>query len=272
MRILLESVTPVVLKSAKTPRIQLSDSALDIEHLFTMLYDSQRYFSLSSGPVEFSMVLSLIRLGHKYEMTTLRDGALERLKTCFPADFEEWCELDEDGSAYVTMKPEDAIAAVNLAHLTQTDSVLPSALYGCCSLDTHTLLHGMLRTDGSSEKLSQEDLERCVEGRVKPMWRVKLMEANTRELRWVLKLDQASPACSQKWHCTVKLRELPAKAHREAHGSFYALTQWNAVFQLGVCDKCADMVTAAELEGRRKVWSKLPSLMGVTVEGWGSDS
>ncbi|KAL6308557.1 hypothetical protein BKA93DRAFT_519250 [Sparassis latifolia] len=219
MRDLLESVTVVKSKSEKTPRIQLSDSALDIEHLFTMLYDSQRYFSLSSGPVEFSTVLSLIRLGHKYEMTTLRDGALERLKTCFPADFEEWCELDEDGSAYVTMKPEDAIAAVNLARLTQTDSILPSALYGCCCLDTHTLLHGMRHADGSSDKLSQEDLERCVEGRI------KLMEANTRELRWVLRLNQASPACSQKWHCTVKLRELPAKAHRQAHGSFYALTQ-----------------------------------------------
>ncbi|KAL6308611.1 hypothetical protein BKA93DRAFT_877309 [Sparassis latifolia] len=251
-----------LLQTSDLPTIHLTDSASDLEALLWMMYDGRMYFGLTSDPVEFSVISSLIRLGHKYKIADIRDNALQRLHSCFPTNFEDWCTFNADGSSYITMQANDAIGAVNLARLTRSDTILPSALYACCCLSTRVILHGVRRADGFLEKLSSEDIDRCVEGRL------KLMEANTRELAWVLDMKEASPKCKDKETCARKLRKLPGKALLEAQGRIHARAKWRDLDQLGVCSRCLEIVKRQELRGRRKVWLKLPSYMGVTVEDW----
>lgn len=64
-----------------------------------------------------------------------------------------------------TTNAKRAILAVNLAHITNTPSILPSALYVCCQLDADVLLRGRVRRDGVVDTLSHEDLVRCIRGK-----------------------------------------------------------------------------------------------------------
>ncbi|KAH9916567.1 uncharacterized protein BXZ73DRAFT_105762 [Epithele typhae] len=57
--------------------------------------------------------------------------------------------------------PESAIGIVNLARLTGKESLVPLALLCCCQLGGR-ILKGLARPDGTYEKLSTEDFERCL--------------------------------------------------------------------------------------------------------------
>ncbi|KAM5539617.1 hypothetical protein V8D89_006726 [Ganoderma adspersum] len=63
----------------------------------------------------------------------------------------------------VDMRPEDAISVVNLAHLTETRSLLPLALYACAYVDNALLFDGWTREDGTVERLADADLRRCLD-------------------------------------------------------------------------------------------------------------
>lgn len=99
-------------------------------------------------------------------MEHLRDDALERMKSRFSDDLDVWSKANVGlGSASMLYDDTDAIAAVSIARLTDTYSMLPSALYMCCQLDTEEILNGVTRENGTTERLTQEDVLRCLNAR-----------------------------------------------------------------------------------------------------------
>lgn len=133
----------------------------------------------------FATVACLIRMAHKYQMVTILEGAITRVRFCFPDTFEKSCVLLHHGSPFVTFEGQDAIEADNLAHLTQTDSVLPSALFICATLPTMLLVNGVSRVGGRKEHLSPEDLIRCL--------RRFLSSMHTSKCAWVIRDILCSP-------------------------------------------------------------------------------
>ena len=86
-------------------------------------------------PVPFEVLASLIRMGHKYGLQDILDHALSRLKKYYTNDFAAW--KDPAGRArYVTATDDDAPSVVALARLTNTPSLLPTALLVCTQIAT----------------------------------------------------------------------------------------------------------------------------------------
>ena len=106
----------------------------------------------------------LVRLGRKYQIDSLYNDALGVLKTFLTTQYGSW--YDEPRYDAWGRYGLDPIAAVNLARLTDTPSILPIALYLCCQLRTEDLLRGTTHPDGTSQQLTLDDLRRCVDARV----------------------------------------------------------------------------------------------------------
>lgn len=274
------------------PMISLSDQAVEVRHLLHALYDSGQcvkafhcrlpFTSLSTTLVryvmpnqrmEFSVVAALIRLGHKYQMTALRDAALARLQTCFTTSFAVWAELtryEPHRSASMSFRRRDAIAVVNLARLTGTASVLPGALYLCCQLSAQELVSGLHGPDGVCERLAPDDLARCIDGR-------SALLSHTAHVVARILSPSVSVHCLEPPACRVTLEaclqsfQSPESKALQSHD---VLQSWEDAFDTyGVpmerlCEKCFDLLWLREFQERQKIWKILPELMGVEVPDW----
>lgn len=205
----------------------------------------------------FSHVASLIRLGHKYDIKSILRDALECLESGCLVQFDLWKNPGWKNSSLASMRDIDMITAVNLARLTNTPSILPAALYGCCVLDDTSLLSGVLRENGTCEKLSDDDLQNCLDGRE------KLQEANRTSRSWIIDdIQSHSQTCQSTQLCANALQALGRKAFRagklSTHNVFDSLLH-NLDVQL--CGSCRAMIKAKDLEGQRVIWSELPALL-----------
>ncbi|KAL1938106.1 hypothetical protein VTO73DRAFT_11935 [Trametes versicolor] len=150
------------------PVVHLNDSPEDLRYLLRVILPvTKRTFfvvkdRIDTGGLTFDQVSSVIRIAHKYEISDVQRQALDVLKIWFPSDFDAfdaWRTSPPEG-----LKKTHAIAAVNIARLTNTPDILPLALYMCVTLRGY-ILNGWRRQDGTIEHLDSEDLRRCLNAR-----------------------------------------------------------------------------------------------------------
>ncbi|KZT03483.1 uncharacterized protein LAESUDRAFT_616689, partial [Laetiporus sulphureus 93-53] len=150
------------------PVVHLPDRRNDIRHLL--------YYKMEK-PLDFRVVSSLIRTGHKYQFDHVVAEGVRRLKSAYPDShsvWQSWHDRTAAGNRNIGRTPklmlhsrEDSIGVINLAHLVGAESVLPVAFYDCCTLlDSRMLVDGVANSDGTVERLTAEDLDRYLEGRV----------------------------------------------------------------------------------------------------------
>ena len=222
----------------------------------------------STSP-SYSEISAYIRLGHKYEVDTLVQDSLGYLRQYYTDDAEAWF-------AQVEMRPPKfeaihAIGIVNLARLTGSDWLLPTALMGCCALGAE-ITRGFTREDGTRELLSLDDLGRCFAGKS------KLADANTEVMHAVLKQD-TSTDCYQQGRCRFVLRRL-LEGFLAGEANVREL-QWyesrdpfvdKVDNRHQLCLSCYKMVTETRQETQEfEIFCRLPEMLGVEVEGWASE-
>ncbi|OBZ74467.1 hypothetical protein A0H81_05116 [Grifola frondosa] len=107
------------------PVVTVSDSPQDFKHLLVLIFKNQNFFQVGTS-IPFGMLSAVIR------WDTNR--------------FSDW--LDESPALVkLNWTLEDAIDVVHIARLTNTESILPVALYYCCHLEA-ALVEGVQREDG----------------------------------------------------------------------------------------------------------------------------
>ncbi|KAL6298835.1 hypothetical protein BKA93DRAFT_713268, partial [Sparassis latifolia] len=147
------------------PVVQIYDPLSDIRLLLRVLYDGGRHCLEHTPELEFAIVDVLVRLGHKYQVEDLRADGLARIKRVFTDNFDMWDSHSRSGTMgteLLRLTRLDAMSAVNLARIANAPSLLPVALYYCCQLDIYELCRGVPRADGTTERLSSEDMDRCI--------------------------------------------------------------------------------------------------------------
>ena len=163
-----------------------------------------------------------------------------------------------------------AIGAVNLARLTDTPLMLPTALFWCCHLGG-ALLDGWTREDGTVEHLSAADLKLCFDARF----------ALGREQHIVCsRVFTAGPAerCTKRALCTPLLICMARLLVEDGidlgmHSNIHALCDFSdAMRQVelmgSLCGACTQAVLERQEVERKRVWYALPRLLGIVVEGW----
>ncbi|OJT14406.1 hypothetical protein TRAPUB_9047 [Trametes pubescens] len=232
-------------------------------------------------PAAFSTLAALARLGYKYSIDRIFTAAIKRLKAVFTDDFQAWRAHEGRTTPLVKFTRNDAIEAVNLFRKSNQARLLPSALYMCCSLSVHTLLHGAQRADGTVEKLALNDLERCLVAQQKIEARSTAF--NHRMLDFS---DPARPACVARDSptCSTRLPQLLrglGDAVGALGGDAGASTRQQClrVFvethrspemreTLGLCRICAEYVLSSDLLFSEELWHDLPSVLDLPVSEW----
>ena len=157
---------------------------------------------------------------------------------------------------------------MNLARLTDTPSVLPTALYVCCSLEGR-VLDGWRRPDGSVEYLSHADLKRCIAGRN------ALAAKAVEELVHLLSLVpcvmcQSNFDSDCKIALCAELDECDLPIDSWLIESYADLVNHMASTGGSLCDQCSEYLRVCGEKRQKILWKALPEIFDVAVEGWGS--
>ncbi|TBU53880.1 hypothetical protein BD310DRAFT_961760 [Dichomitus squalens] len=270
------------------PVVTLYDSPNDLRELFRLIYPLNSTLRLVGRNVDITFISAIIRLDHKYELRGMYEQAMSYLTTYYTTNFDAWA--DGRNATDWQPKPIDAIGAVNLARLTNTTAILPSAFYICATLGPD-LARGMKREDGSVERLSPEDMVLCLQMKE----RLATENAHTAFLlfRPAGAQNCSNPSghsyCAELWRKLLEYSGLSKAPHPVA--SSRALDSWvenadsipaSAVqptpmgpYMLSfsspsraLCKGCRNHLQTRDREFRRQIWRKLPEFVGLTIENW----
>ena len=216
-------------------------------------------------PVSFGILASLIRMGHKYGIAHILNDALGRLKKYYPSDQATW--LDVSGRAkHVTAAPLDAITAIELARLTDTPSIIPTAYLVCCDqIKTRdgTIVHRLDPEDASRVLWAHAALGRYAANRILSL--SVTMPCSTCE----------SPvSCSQASRRLTRARclAIPVDSawRKMDHRSVFApLDDWFLGDSMPrPCPQCVAAVRTYDLEERTRLWKILPAILKTEVPDW----
>ncbi|KAH9833976.1 uncharacterized protein C8Q71DRAFT_725213 [Rhodofomes roseus] len=206
-------------------------------------------------------------------MECLRDDAVKRIQSCFSHDFDVWAKAAAArGSNLVSYRDTDAIAAVNIARLTDTYNILPSALYTCCQLKSKDLLNGVPQANGTIERLTQADLLRCLKARKKFVHdRVVSTYRLCQFTPGTLHKCTTQPICPSLLKMLVNLEVTFGTEDYACLTDLIAWLEINSEDQYGnLCRGCQAHVQERALGLRAKMWSDLPmtlELRNVEVRG-----
>ena len=224
------------------------------------------YHTTKGNPVRtFNEISAVIRLAHKYNIQQVQEQALASLQDLgFVTSFSAYSNPPEDSP--LALDPLFNIAVVNIAHLTETPSLLPLALFRCAYLGGE-LLDGWTHEDGTVEHLTEADLRRCFDGRA------ALMHEYTAFLSALFD-DTASAACTRRRTCSTNLRFMQRNAVSSKGLALEhdPLKDWATVAKNiedagTVCRSCAGEVAERARTGQKEIFERLPEIFGIEVEG-----
>ena len=155
------------------------------------------------------------------------------------------------------------MVAINLFRLIGRDDLLLSAFYDACQLSTSTILRGVLRADGTPEKLSQRDRELAISLKG---------ELSRRTISLFLVAFNASPdedecarpqSCkeimlgAQTWFCEKGVYSVDADPlSRDIEDGLSGMRGF-------LCDACAESMFDRVRQAQCSVMSMLPKSLGI---------
>ena len=214
--------------------------------------------------VPFEVLASLIRMGYKYALQDILDHALSRLKKFYTDDLAVWKDR-ASRERYVTATDDDALTAVALARLTNTPSLLPTALLVCTKIATDYWED----TDGSV-------VPRIAALPVSDQLQLTAAKASltescaTRPLRLLASIPCAG--CARPAFCRAQ-REAPLDALRDRDvllafndkGALEPIAErfWGDVHWGRLCAACQDVLKGVDEIEIGILWDALPSIFAL---------
>ncbi|KAJ7759164.1 hypothetical protein B0H16DRAFT_1370195, partial [Mycena metata] len=236
------------------PIVELYDSAKDVAHLLTVLYNPDFAYQKA---VPFEVVAALIRLGRKYEFRGLLDSAVERVTCEHPTTLEEYDALHgEDCLGPYHFKSVvdylgiefDVLALVRENNIM---TALPCAYHRILKYPHKQLFEG-IDTGDALVTLSPLDQKLCSLGREKII-AAQMLPGFT--LGWLCKWGHNSD-CLHPAKC-YKMREKALQLCfmevnvRILNPTPFAFTS--------MCMPCTRHIQELVSAGRKKAWEQLPT-------------
>lgn len=230
------------------PIVHLSDTAEDIHHILTALYDKGHNMRQA---LPFPVIAALLRLGKKYEFEHLRDVALLRLTSEFPTKLEEWDALT-DRFTHIVDRKGLLFDVISLAIECGVQSILPTA-YLLAADNVFSILSGQERDDGTVAQLPPLAQKACLFGRE------RIINALADYTYSWLDGEGVSELC-ESTSCEKASLKMIHNIWRPRPDPTIALKKWSDVEVVGLCGDCLDEAEGVHEVGRLLLWGKLPSL------------
>lgn len=235
-------------------------------------------FYNASQPASFAVVSAALEFGSKYQIESIRQEALRRLRICFPPTLAAF-HSDNTPDGVLTHLPASSTgcqerpiviyesntpAVVNLARKFDLPELLPAAFYVCATLPV-TILLSPRPGDRSDERLAPADLCLCFQVRD------AMFEQCSRQLSFLFDNgpQQRDGPCTNIVTCD-RLREQAldlayGDSGQQALVHPRALVSWARWLDgLGFCPACNQAIMEEYHRRREEVWALLGKLVGVS--------
>ncbi|KAI0059068.1 hypothetical protein BV25DRAFT_1918773 [Artomyces pyxidatus] len=260
------------------PVLRLDEDPLDVEHVLNGLYDTKNTIEARAVPLE--SVSAWLRLGTKYKISSLREDAIERLKSWSPNSCQLYeqiivAHLPEATTKTISRLPDDCVASYIVANLALTHNLpqlLPYALYDCCR-DIDRLMESVDKTVASYGRgidcASPEIWRKLLVGRS------KLVTLRAKTAFSFLTRSHA-PKCLNVEQCTSTAQDM----WDIAHAGRWTLDNADALqdladhfidkFAKNACTNCTLSWKEKFYISQQKIWDNLPDCFGIELsnEQW----
>ncbi|PIL26543.1 hypothetical protein GSI_12301 [Ganoderma sinense ZZ0214-1] len=249
------------------PVVRLPDHPKDLSDFLQYLMPCSKLTLHDGLPVsDFAELHAAVHLAHKYQCPDVETRALSVLKKFYTPRF-----TNRSSGPYYT--PEGfanrpsmsaAIAAVNIARLTDTPSMLPFALYEACTLEER-ILDGYERRDGSVEHLAHKDLRLCLRARGELAKQLAL---------FIQDVFRTGPSaeCESPPQCSAALNTVCDEVQVDVLGGCRIFDFATDEVSVLLCKECVTWIRLREEVERKTVWDMLPHTFGMTTKECGFTS
>ncbi|KAJ7504861.1 hypothetical protein B0H11DRAFT_1979671 [Mycena galericulata] len=235
-----------------SPVVRLHDSASDVEVFLRAIFDSN-YFLPAPSPVEFSVVLGILRLSHKYDVEFLYRRALQHLITdgWYTVEFD-----DPDPSRHIVRNHDiqQPLSLIAVSHEIGTLWLLPWAY------------HAALSSYKSADLLRFVDGPRRQHARTCLAAVPQFISASVATKQF---LTQDFPCAAPAYCFSVRMTSLSEFFHEARYGlqmspfGFWDEEDWDFVKGQGMCDACISAAKRHHREGLARFWQQLPIMFGL---------
>lgn len=194
-------------------------------------------------------VLAMFRMGSKCGVSQLRDEALRRLESFLLSREHVFESNPSKSSALAVVDVVDGwpISVINLARTFDIPGLLPGAFYLCSQLSPATLVGGVRIPSGDIERLSDDDLTICIQGRDKLISRSIAVAAQ------MVSLASQGFGCSGPGSCASRVQDffLTTKHTSPREISAPILTS------ISICRGCQSQLTRTVTNYSTQTWKSL---------------
>ncbi|KAK7044880.1 hypothetical protein R3P38DRAFT_3389100 [Favolaschia claudopus] len=245
------------------PVVHLFDSAKDWELLLEILYDPFKY----EDALPFDLIASMLRLGRKYEMKTVKQNAVSRIRYEYPTRLDSWERVEASVTKIILLEGDrSGPLSLNVFKLAYECDVLPSlpilAFLCINNLDIEALLQDEIQDSDGSCIVLPDDLK------------LKLAIASERAYKfqrqhseWLADGEMIpDPACKVPTKCTSQrqsIHHILAFGDVDMNARFHTITFWQSEWSDGFCRACGKAAKEAYRSKLPAAWAALPSFFGM---------
>ncbi|KAI0085472.1 hypothetical protein BDY19DRAFT_449067 [Irpex rosettiformis] len=250
------------------------DDADELAKVLTIIYGGGQSFYDKTHPIDFATAAAGLRIGTKYSFMNIRQEALRRISTCYPAELHamqthgpglQATGLHCTSNCPITWDAEDCIAVFHLARCFNLNELIPAALYRCTThVSISSLFAAAADQDNQLHTLSQEELEDCIQAR-------EVLFIENARLYNIFSELEPSPDCTDSSRtdpvCVNAMKNMLANAHKEnfmhQNHPLVKLDHWIAFFQDSehhshtICDSCVSYFTIEARMRQKQIWIEL---------------
>ena len=222
--------------------------------------------------LDFEHVFATVKLAHEYGVRDIEQQGIAALEAYY---LEMEAAHNKPQHIFTDLEDVHAICAIHLARLTDTPSIIPTAMLICCGV-VKRALSGWKRDDGSVVTLSEDDLTRFIVGH-DTLGRRTISEylaifTRVSGLGW-------KAQCTSTDRCKKAVVDNMASLRRSSDAklqdsrlillNMHKIT-YSIADAVSGCNPCrGDILNFGDQEQAR-VWRDLPEIFDIVVERWPS--
>ncbi|KAJ6451308.1 hypothetical protein C8R45DRAFT_883383 [Mycena sanguinolenta] len=239
------------------PVVCLHDSGAEAEVFLRAIFDSS-FFMPSPAATDFSTIIGVMRLSHKYDVPYLFRRALSHLESMYPHSLPEMQDLCRgDTPLHITFpfRVDTDLIALRAASEVGALWIVPTAYYGVCEHSSKTFL-------GAGEcwhALTTHEQQTCLKSQVEFVRATAAAHEFLRDL----------PVVTCRAHC-----------HQVVSEARLALSSWTSttrdlqplypsvLFSIDdeLCSDCDAYAESTYEKAQVELWNRLPEILG--LPGW----
>lgn len=212
------------------------------------------FFDLSNLQMkDVPVIVSMLRLSTKYQVSFLRKRAIEALLRWYPSGLEDYSPIGQ--SARPLQDHSRHVLVANAARETDAPILLPTSLLFCCATAPARVLYDGLDDNGERHTLSDPNKRAIFLGRLRLSH-----AARSRTQAFFFYPRTPNPKCSAPERCNEFCRIYSSVFDEKDDpwmNPFYRLN-WKAI-RSTCCANCATSWESHHTEAAQQVWQEVPS-------------